>query len=339
MKTYISNYIKEQEQQNADASFEKEQRALDDYSNIVIETAEKVSPSVVHIQIQKKTTGRKRNAKNNGQGSGSGFIISTDGLIVTNSHVVSGAEKITVGLQDGRFFNAEMIGNDPSTDIAVIKIDADNIQAVAFGNSNALRVGQLVVAIGNPYGFQYTVTAGVVSAVGRSLRSQSGRLIDNVIQTDAALNPGNSGGPLVNGFGEVIGINTAVILPAQGICFAVAAETAKYIVGKLIMDGSIRRAMIGIAGQVVPLSARHRSAFNIKNKSGILIQQVEADIDAYNEQLKKGDLIIGFNGNTIETIDQLHTMLDEKSIGQTFLVDLVRKGKVLAVPVTPGIQR
>lgn len=310
---------------------------LDAYSNTVIRVAKKVSESVVQIKVRKP----KRNAtvrnrrRQQPYGTGSGFIISTDGYIVTNSHVIKGADQIQVTLQDGRQYMAKLIGDDPATDIAVLQIDADKLSAVQFGNSDHLQVGQVAVAIGNPYGFQYSVTAGVVSALGRTLRSESARLIDDVIQTDAALNPGNSGGPLVDSNGNVIGVNTAVILPAQGICFAVAANLAKYVVGKLILEGKVKRGFIGISGQLVRFNKRIINQHQLKVRSGILIENLEPDGPAYNSELERGDVIIGFNDQSIATIDDLHKLLDESTINQTIQLKVLRRGKIQKVKVIP----
>jgi len=305
---------------------------LDAYSRAVVTAAEKVSPSVVNIEVHhqsrhhRPTDPRRRQEM---RGNGSGFIFTPDGFILTNSHVVHEAAKIEVTLSDGRRFQADLIGDDPDTDLAVVRIDAPNLVPVSLGDSQTIRAGQLVIAIGNPYGFQFTVTAGVVSALGRSLRSTSGRLIDSVIQTDAALNPGNSGGPLVTTRGEVIGVNTAVILPAQGICFAIGINTAKFVAGRLIKDGKIRRGYIGVGGQTVPLSRRIVRYHQLSVESGILVVTVEPQSPAQRAGLLEGDLIVGFAGRPIAGIDDLHRLLAEEQLGvQSTLTILRRADKI-----------
>jgi len=272
-------------------------------------------------------------------GSGSGFIFTPDGFILTNSHVVHGAKKIEVTLADGHKHQADLIGDDPDTDLAVIRINAPNLLPAQLGDAQKIRVGQLVIAIGNPYGFQYSVTAGVVSALGRSLRAQSGRLMDAVIQTDAALNPGNSGGPLVNSRGEVIGVNTAMILPAQGICFATSIDTAKFVASRLIRDGRVSRSYIGLAGQNVPLLRRIVFHYNLAVESGILVVSFEQNSPARKGGLREGDIIIGFDDHPIAGIDDLHKLLTEERIGRESSLLVIRGTEKLSIAVRPEESR
>jgi len=326
-KFKIISYQTESDLNISSKENDTEESDLDPYSNTVISAVEKVSPAVVQIMAYK-------NGNTKEAGGGSGFFISSEGFIVTNSHVVSEASKIEVRTPDGDVFLAELKGNDPSTDVAVIKVYGKNFPSVKFGDSSKLRVGQLVVAIGNPYGFQYTVTAGVVSALGRSMRSYAGRLIDNIIQTDAALNPGNSGGPLINSRGEVVGINTAIIASAQGLCFAVGSNTSEYVVGKLIMEGKVRRAFLGIEGQTINLSKRIVTYNHLNINKGIYIAQVERNSKAGNNQLLNGDIIVGFNHVTISTVDELYLNLNENFIGKVVELDILRNGIKMPVKVT-----
>ncbi|MEQ1746838.1 MAG: trypsin-like peptidase domain-containing protein [Saprospiraceae bacterium] len=309
---------------------------LDAYSRTVVGVAQRTSNAVVHLKVEKKQTGNRQKTPQGAAGTGSGFIISTDGFVVTNSHVVSGAERIEGMLQDGRTFQARVVGDDPATDLAVVKVDGDNLATMTFGESRNLQVGQIAIAIGNPFGFQYSVTAGVVSALGRTLRSQSGRLIDDVIQTDAALNPGNSGGPLVDSHGFVIGVNTAVILPAQGLCFAVASDLAKYVVGKLILEGRVRRGFIGIGAQSVPLPPKWLATLQLDTKGGIQIQSLEPGGPAAQSDLRTGDVIVQFEGKPIDSIDALHKALDESSIGRSISLWVLRDAGLKQVSVVPG---
>jgi len=305
---------------------------LDAYSNAVVNAAETVSPAVVKIDVRKSGA---RGARHEAGGSGSGFIITPDGFILTNSHVVHGADKIEVTLADGRRPDAHLVGEDPDTDLAVIRVYAPNLKPVKLGDSNQLRVGQVAIAIGNPYGFQYSVTAGVVSALGRSFRSSSGRLMDNIIQTDAALNPGNSGGPLVNSRGEVIGVNTAVILPAQGLCFAIAINTAKYIAGWLIKDGIIRRSYLGIGGQTAKIHRRVARFHHLPNETGMLVIHVEPGSPANRAGLREGDMVVEFNGQAIAGIDDLHKLLTGAQVGVRSPLTILRHTEKLLLEVVP----
>lgn len=318
---------------------DKDGELLDAYSNTVVQVAKKVSSAVVQIRVNKPNQRSRNGRRQRPYGAGSGFIISSDGFVVTNSHVVNGANQIEVILQDGRQLPARLIGDDPATDVAVVQIDAEQLTTVSFGDSDKLQVGQIAIALGNPYGFQYSLTAGVVSALGRTLRSESGRLIDDVIQTDAALNPGNSGGPLVDSQGQVIGVNTAVILSAQGLCFAVASNLTKYVVGQLIIDGKVRRGYIGIAGQVVRLQMQMARQYQLNVQSGVLVQDIEPDGPAYNSELEQGDVIVQLDDRPIATIDELHKILDESTIGKTVELLVLRNQRKRRVRVVPGEMR
>ena len=300
---------------------------LDAYSRAVIRAAEQVSPAVVNVEV------RQRKA---GGGSGSGFLFTPDGLILTNSHVVHRAADIAVTLTDGRRTQADLVGEDPDTDLAVLRIDAPGLVPVRLGDSRALRVGQVVIAIGNPYGFQYSVTAGVVSALGRSLRARSGRLIDDIIQTDAALNPGNSGGPLVTAQGEVVGVNTAVILPAQGLCFAVPVYTAKLVAGRLIKDGKIRRGYIGVGGQNVPIPRRLVRAHHLPGETGILVVSVEDGSPAKGAGLAEGDVIIRYGERPVASIDDLHRLLIDEAVGVPSTLLVLRGAELVTLDVVPA---
>jgi S1-C subfamily serine protease len=306
---------------------------LDAYSRAVTRAAERVSPSVVHIEAFHRPSDPQRGR--GGRGSGSGFIFTSNGYILTNSHVVHGASRIGVTLGDGTRYPADLIGDDPETDIAVVRVAASDLPAVALSDSRAVRVGQLAIAIGHPYGFQCTVTAGVVSALGRTLRAKSGRLIDDVLQTDAALNPGNSGGPLVNSRGEVIGVNTAVILPAQGICFAIAINTAKYVAGRLIRDGRVKRSKIGISVQTVALPERLTLRHDLATEKGVLVVAVEPGGPADRAGLEEGDVIVGFDGCPVAGIDDLHRLLTEERVGIWTRLTVLRGPERLTLDIIP----
>jgi len=298
---------------------------LDAYSQTVTDVAAKVSPAVVKIEAAKGLRG----------GTGSGFVFTPNGYILTNSHVVDGARTVDVVLHDGRRFPAERVGDDPHTDLAVVQVKADGLPVVELGESKPLKPGQLAIAIGNPYGFTYSVTAGVISALGRSLRSASGRLMDDIIQTDAALNPGNSGGPLVDSRGRAIGVNSAVILPAQGLCFAIPIDTAKYVAGQLIEHGRLRRGYIGLGGQNVSLPRWLRRRLGISAESGILVVTLDEGGPAVRAGLEEGDIVIGFKGKPLEGIDALYKALTEESIGNVVQLTVAREGEIRDLWVTP----
>lgn len=307
---------------------------LDAYSKTVAGVAERARDSVVNIRVQHGAAAGQTDRPN--EGTGSGFIITPDGYIVTNSHVVHGAKELQVTLANGETYSAWLIGDDPDSDLAVIRIDAPDLQHIQFADSNQLRVGQIAIAIGSPLGFQQTVTAGVVSALGRTMRSRSGRMIENIVQTDAALNPGNSGGPLVNSRGEVIGVNTAMIPSAQGICFAIASNTAEFIAAWLIKDGKIRRAWLGIHGQngsIHPRIARH---LGLKQNQGVLILNVEAGSPAARAGLRAGDIAIRFNERPLTSIDELQHQLTGSEINRKSTVEIIRHTFRQELSITPA---
>jgi S1-C subfamily serine protease len=325
----------ERSSRNETATRAADATLLDEYSRAVVRAVERVAPSVVNIEVQQRGQNQPREVA----GNGSGFVITPDGFILTNSHVVHGATRIVVNLPGGHDYSAQLIGDDPETDLAVIRIDAPQLIHVRLADSENLRVGQLAIAIGNPFGFQASVTSGVISALGRSMYSQSGRLIDNIIQTDAALNPGNSGGPLVNSAGEVIGVNTAMIRPAQGICFAIGSNTARLVAGWLIRDGKIRRSYIGVAGQNVPLHRRVVRFYDLPLETGVLVVSVEKNSPAEHARLREGDLIVAFNDQPVGSVHDLHKVLVGEQIGVRARLTIIRHTDKLELPVLPAESR
>jgi len=310
---------------------------LDAYSRAVIEVVDRVGPAVVRLAVH---AGGKTQADRSPGGTGSGVIVAPDGLILTNSHVAGTASRIEVTTADGRDLHARLVGDDPDTDLALIRVDeAVTLPAAPLGDSKRLKRGQLVIAIGNPLGFESTVTTGVVSALGRSLRSRNGRLIDDVIQTDAALNPGNSGGPLVSSHGEVVGINTAMIMGAQGICFAVAANTASFVLGELVRHGRVRRAFIGIAAQATAIPPLRRRAAGLAQDRAVMIATVEPDSAAARAGLKTGDIIVALDGATIAGADDLVRALAGDTIGRSVAFDVLRGTERFTLNLVPQERR
>jgi S1-C subfamily serine protease len=306
---------------------------LDPFSRGVARAVEIAGPSVVHIGVGKRS---RDGRPESGDGSGSGFVIAPDGFVMTNSHVVHRAERIEATLPDGERFPASLVGDDPDTDLAVIRLHATGLPHVKLGGARPVRVGQLVVAIGSPYGFQHTVTAGIVSALGRSFRSSTGRLIDSIIQTDAALNPGNSGGPLVNIRGEVVGVNTAIIRPAQGLCFAVSGDTARWVAGWLIHEGKIRRGFIGLGGQTAPFHRRIARFYRLTSETGVLALSVEPGGPAARAGVREGDMIVGYGSSVISSIDDLHRALTGDQIGVRSALRVIRGTEQLFLEVVPA---
>jgi S1-C subfamily serine protease len=301
---------------------------LDAYSQAVVRAVEAVGPAVVRIDA--------------GRGGGSGVVFTPDGFVLTNSHVVERAGRLTVALPDGRSMRADVVGCDADTDLAVVRVDdvvGASLPWATLGNSRSVRVGQVAIAIGNPYGFHHSVTTGVVSALGRSLRARSGRLMDDIIQTDAALNPGNSGGPLVTTRGEEIGINTAMIVQAQGLCFAIASNTVRFVAARLMRDGRIRRSYIGVAGQNVPVPRALARANQLAATSGVLVESVLADSPAAASGLKPGDVILAFAGEAIAGIDDLHRRLTDDRIGMPSALTILRAGHRRQITVVPAESR
>jgi S1-C subfamily serine protease len=313
---------------------------LDAYSMAVTSAVDRISPSVAHIEVHQNAGRSPSSEPRERQGGGSGFVFTPDGLVLTNSHVVHEAARIVVTLADGRRMPATVIGEDPASDLAVIRLERPQFDelgliAAELGDSQKLRVGQIAIAIGAPYGFHSTVTAGVVSALGRSLRSYTGRLIDDVLQTDAALNPGNSGGPLVDSSGRVIGVNTATILPAQGICFAIGINTAKFIASRLLRDGRIRRSYVGISGQTVPVHRRVVRFYDLPRETGALVQHVEDGSPAKRTGLREGDVIIALEGQPVAGVDDLHRLLTEVRVGVSCSLTVLRWTEKLELQVVP----
>jgi len=314
------------------AAADGDEALLDAYSRAVIGVVEKVGPAVISIAVKKRRRGRGFAS----EGAGSGVVIAPDGYALTNHHVVDGAESLEAGLTDGNTYAVEIIGSDPPTDLAVVRLAANGLAAATLGDSSALRVGQMAIAIGNPLGFQNTVSAGVISALGRALRSQSGRLIENIIQTDVALNPGNSGGPLVDSRGRVIGINTAMIVMAQGISFAIPVNMARWVVTELLTRGKVRRAFLGLAGQIRPVSRRAQRYYELSSESVVEVVSLEQGGPAHRAGVRKGDWIVAVEGRGVGSVDDIHRLLSERSAGASLELSLLSDGRRRDVSVVTG---
>ncbi|KQS26806.1 S1C family serine protease [Dyadobacter sp. Leaf189] len=303
---------------------------MDTFSTMIISAVDQIKNAVVKIDTYKTTNGKLRAA-----GSGSGFIFSSDGFIFTNSHVVEGAEKIMVSLLNENEIEATLIGKDPDTDLAILKIYTEGYSVAKLGDASQLQIGQFVIAIGNPYGYQHTVTTGVVSALGRTLQTQSGRMVDNVIQSDAALNPGNSGGPMINTDGEVVGVNTAVIQGAQGLSFSVDINTAKEIARQLIRDGKVFKAYLGLQLQDVPVNEKIRQHYKLPNKSGIFVTRIEENTPASRSQLLEGDIIVSFNDKPVNNSNELFRALTHRDILNVTNISVLRHTELLHFIIVP----
>jgi S1-C subfamily serine protease len=308
---------------------------LDAYSRSVTGAVERIAASVVHIQVEGEATEGRRAPNQPDTRGGSGFVFTPDGFVLTNTHVVERAKRMEVVLPDGHRVAAFPVGEDPATDLAVVRIDAPQLTAAVLGDSSRLKVGQIAIAIGSPFGYQTSVTAGVVSALGRSLRTRSGRLVDDVIQTDAPLNPGNSGGPLVDSNGVVIGVNTAMIGAAQGICFAIGVNTAVFVASRLIRDGRVTRSYIGVAGQNTAISRRFVRFHQLERESGIRVASVEPNSPAKRAGLEEGDIVVAFDGIAVGGIDDLHRLLTDTRVGHRSEIVLLRRTEKLALPIVP----
>ncbi len=313
-----------------------DEQLLDVYSTTITGVVRNTALAVAHIHVVKKSRHPRTGKLIETPGSGSGFVISSDGYLVTNNHVIEDALSVKTAFADGLELEASLVGTDPSTDIAILKVYNGDLKPLQFADSDLLEPGQIAIAIGNPMGLHHTVTAGVVSATGRTLRANNGRLIDDVIQTDAALNPGNSGGPLVNSAGRVIGVNTAVIAAAQGLCFAVSSNLAAYVAGRLIMHGKVKRAHLGVAAQPVNLTPRMIAANQLKTKTGVYVFEIMADMNTVNGQIRTGDIIVEFEGKPVATVDNLHKYLNEEVIGKRTSISVLRDGRKQIISVVPG---